>query len=189
LNRPGKTAPVFSCLRGGAVGHPGQITGHSMQLFVTYGYTGEIHSKSFLRILLSVSDVVFVLAVPTPRNWHMVSRELMERLRPDAILTLVSRAHLVDFDAMTELVSNGRFRAAIDVFPREPLEGDHLGRTAPGTVLSAHRAGAIPEALQEIGRMVVDDLEALLAGESPARMQYATPEMIAGIRGSAQADS
>ncbi len=45
-------------------------------------------------------------------------------------------------------------------------------------MLSAHRAGAIPEALLEIGRMVVDDLEALFEGREPTRMQYAHPEMI-----------
>ena len=136
--------------------------------------------------LFSTSDLVFVLAVPTPQNRHLVSRELLERLRPEAILTLVSRAHLVDFDALTDLVSQRRFRAAIDVFPREPLEKDHPIRRAPGTVLSAHRAGAIPEALLDIGRMVVDDLEVLLAGEPPSRMQYATPKLIARFRSEAE---
>jgi phosphoglycerate dehydrogenase-like enzyme len=51
-------------------------------------------------------------------------------------------------------------------------------------ILSAHRAGAVPEALLEIGRMVVDDLELLLAGRSPQRMQCATPDTVArlGVR-------
>lgn len=133
--------------------------------------------------LFDRSDVVFVLAVPTPENRGMVSRELMERLGPHDILAVISRAHLVDFDAMTDLLHERRFRAAIDVFPTEPMPVDHPIRSAPGVVLSAHRAGAIPEALLEIGRMVVDDLADLAAGNPPHRMQYATPEMIERLLG------
>jgi phosphoglycerate dehydrogenase-like enzyme len=131
-----------------------------------------------LPTLFDESDLVYVLAVPTPDNHHLVSRSLMERLQPHDILTVISRAHLVDFEAMTDLVLKGRFRASIDVFPTEPLDVDHRIRRAEGVVLSAHRAGAIPEALLEIGRMVVDDLESLLVGEEPRRMQYATPDLI-----------
>jgi len=136
-----------------------------------------------LQALFSESDIIFVLAVPTAENAGLVSRELMEMLTPEKILVVVSRAHLVDFDAMTELVLAGRFRVATDVFPQEPLEAGHPLRRAKGAVLSAHKAGAIPEALLEIGRMVVDDLELLLAGETPTRMQYATREMLAALRG------
>lgn len=131
-----------------------------------------------LETLFGRSDIVYVLAVPTPDNRHLVSRPLMEQLGPRDVLAVISRAHLVDFDAMTRLVLDGRFRAAVDVFPEEPLDPGHPIRRATGAVLSAHRAGAIPEALLEIGRMVVDDLDALLDGRQPTRMQYAHPEMI-----------
>ena len=132
--------------------------------------------------LFEGSDVVFVLAVPTPENYQLVSRELMEMLGSTDILAMISRGHLVDFEAMADLVLDGRFRLAIDVYPEEPLDRDHRIRTAPNAVFSAHRAGAIPEALQEIGRMVVDDLESVLAGNEPTRLQYATPEMITRLR-------
>ena len=131
-----------------------------------------------LEELFDRSDVVYVLAVPAPDNHHLVSRALMERLGPSDVLAVISRAHLVDFDAMTELVLAGRFRAAIDVFPAEPFDPNHPIRRAEGAVLSAHRAGALPEALHEIGRMVVDDLGAVLAGRTPTRMQDATPQLI-----------
>ena len=105
----------------------------------------------------------------------------MDLLEPHNVLAVISRAHLIDFEAMTDLVLDGRFRVAIDVFPTEPFDPDHRIRRANGAVFSAHRAGAIPEALLEIGRMVVDDLEALLSGREPHRMQYATPELILRI--------
>ena len=73
------------------------------------------------------------------------------RIQPGAVLVLISRAHVVDFDALTELVLAGRFKAAIDVFPVEPLPLDHPIRRAPNAVLSGHRAGSVPEGLREIG--------------------------------------
>ena len=132
-----------------------------------------------LRRLLETSRVIFVLATPTSENRALLSRELLELVRPDAVLVLVSRAHVVDFDALTELVLEGRFRAAIDVFPAEPLGPEHPIRTAPGAILSPHRAGLVQEALWEIGSRVVDDLEAIVNGLPPRRLQAGEPELAA----------
>jgi len=63
------------------------------------------------------------------------------------------------------------------VFPAEPLPLDHPIRKAPGAVLSAHRAGSVTEGLWEIGRMVVDDLEAIARGLPPQRLQVVQPEL------------
>jgi phosphoglycerate dehydrogenase-like enzyme len=130
-----------------------------------------------LEHLLESSRVVFVLATPTRENEALLSRALLELVRPDAVVVLVSRAHVVDFDALAELVLAGRFRAAIDVYPQEPFDAAHPIRTAPGAVLSPHRAGLVQDALWELGRMVVDDLEAIARGLPPRRMQAAEPEL------------
>jgi phosphoglycerate dehydrogenase-like enzyme len=127
--------------------------------------------------LLESSRVVFVLAAPTTENAALLSRELLELLQPGTVLVLVSRAHVVDFEALTELVLAGRFRAAIDVFPSEPLDPGHPIRTASHAVLSPHRAGLVQEALWEIGRLVVDDLDAIVNGLPPRRLQAAEPEL------------
>lgn len=138
----------------------------------------EGYTPSSLEELLSCCRFVFVLAVPSPENRALLDRSRLELLQPGSVLVLMSRAHLVDFDSLTDLVLAGRFRAAIDVFPNEPLPPDHPIRRAPGTVLSAHRAGSVPDGLREIGRAIVDDLEAILAGLPPRRMQQAQPELI-----------
>jgi len=130
-----------------------------------------------LQGLLATSRVIFVLATPTSENRALLSRDLLEVVRPDAVLVLVSRAHVVDFEALTDLVLEGRFRVAIDVYPTEPLGPKHPIRTAPGAILSPHRAGLVQEALWEIGSRVVDDLEAIVNGLPPRRMQAADPEL------------
>jgi phosphoglycerate dehydrogenase-like enzyme len=132
-----------------------------------------------LRQLMATARVIFVLATPTSENQALLSRELLELVSPDAVLVLASRAHVVDFDALTELVLAGRFRAAIDVYPSEPLDAAHPLRGAPGAVLSPHRAGLTRESLLEIGARVVDDLESLVGGLPPRRLQAAEPELAA----------
>lgn len=128
--------------------------------------------------LLRTCDVIFVLAIPTSENRALLSREKLELIRPDAVLILVSRSHLVDFDALTELVMAGRFRATIDVYPKEPPPKDHPIRQAENAILTCHMAGAIRPALCDIGRMVADDVEAIAAGIPPGSLQLAQPELI-----------
>jgi phosphoglycerate dehydrogenase-like enzyme len=82
-----------------------------------------------LEVLFDRAEVVYVLAVPSPENRGIESRELMERLDPTDVLVVMSRAHLIEFEALAELVLQGRFRAAIDVFPTEPpIAPDPAGR-------------------------------------------------------------
>ncbi len=130
-----------------------------------------------LETLMSSSKFIFVMAVPSQENRAMISRELLERVRQDAIIILASRAHVIDFEAATELVLAGRFKLATDVFPVEPLPADHPIRGAENAILSAHRAGSVPQGMVELGEMVVDDLEAIVRGLPPRRLQMAEPEL------------
>lgn len=131
-----------------------------------------------LRTLLSTSDVTFVLAIPSEENRGLLDEDHLKMIPHGAVLALISRAHLVDFDALTRLVLDERFKAAIDVFPTEPLAPDHPIRTAPGAILSAHRAGSVPGELKRIGRMVADDVEAIALEIPPREMLGAEPEYI-----------
>jgi phosphoglycerate dehydrogenase-like enzyme len=131
-----------------------------------------------LDTLMSTSRFIFVLAVPTESNRAMLDRDVLSRIPSDSIFILLSRSHVVDFDALTKMVLEGRFRAAIDVYPQEPLPIDHPIRTSTNIILSSHRAGAIGEALRNIGRIVTRDMEAILNRLEPQEMKVAQPEYI-----------
>ena len=62
------------------------------------------------------------------------------------------------------------------------MRPDHRVRRTPNTILSAHRAGGLAETYHEIGRMVVDDLESILRGHGPQRMQPAVLEHVTRLR-------
>jgi len=136
-----------------------------------------MHPASLDEVLYS-SQFVFVLAAVTDTNSHLIGAEQLNRLQPGARLVLVSRAAVVDYEALVEQVARGRFLAGVDVWPEEPLPPDHPARSLGGLVLSPHRAGGIPQAFMKIGEMVCDDLELVAAGLPPVRMQLAAPELV-----------
>lgn len=127
---------------------------------------------------LALPRVIFVLAGVTDENRGFLSRERLETIRPDAALLLLSRAGVVDFDALLDLVAAGRFRAATDVFPVEPAPADSRARTVEGLLLSPHRAGSSPATFATIGEMVIDDVGLILAGLPPQRLQQARRETV-----------
>jgi len=101
----------------------------------------------------------------------------------------MSRAGVVDFDALTAAAPSGHLRVATDVFPDEPFSKDHPIRDLPNVLLSAHRAGGMAEAFLEIGSMVVSDLELLLRGLPPTSCKIAQPETVSRFRGKPVATS
>ena len=97
-------------------------------------------------------------------------------------LILVSRAAVMDFDALLARLRDGRFMAAVDVWPEEPMPAESPFRSIDGLVFSGHRAGGIPQAFFAIGDMVLDDLAQIEHGLPPARMQIAARELVGRYR-------
>lgn len=144
---------------------------------------------------LSRSRIVVVLAAATHDNAHFIGADELGRMPPGSKLVLLSRADVVDFEALRAATESGRIEAAIDVFPDEPVPPDHPIRRAPGILLSSHRAGGLDSALKLIGEMAVDDLALVLRGLPPVRLQAAQPETVgrqrsrAGLGAAAERDT
>lgn len=135
-----------------------------------------------LDAVLSENRVVFVVASVTSDNAHLLDAPALARMQDGAMLVLLSRAALADFDALTAEAQSGRLRIATDVFPIEPLPQDDPLRTVPNMLFSAHRAGALTSALQEIGNRVLDDLGLIARGLPPVACRRAERETVARLR-------
>jgi phosphoglycerate dehydrogenase-like enzyme len=132
--------------------------------------------------LFTRSRVVFILSPVTTENVGSIGAACFDAMAPGSVVVLVSRAAVVDWPALLAAAARGHIRAAIDVFPEEPIPAGEPARTTPGTILSAHRAGNVPEIWLQVGEMVADDLEALAAGREPERMQRADPLTVDRLR-------
>jgi len=138
-----------------------------------------------LEEVLSTSDAVFVFASVTSENQGFLGERELALIRPGGVFVLMSRAGVVDFEALTAAAGSGRLKVATDVFPEEPFAKDHPIRDLPNVVLSAHRSGGIQEAFYEIGRMVLADVELLVRGLPPITCRVAQPETVSRFRSKA----
>lgn len=135
-----------------------------------------------LPTVMSESDFVFVVAAVTSENRAFLGEKGFSSMRQGAAFILLSRADVVDFDALLKAVESGHIVAASDVWPEEPLPAAHPVRRMPGFVRSAHRAGALDVAFKRMGEMVLDDMEFMDKGLPPVRLRRAERETVARMR-------
>jgi phosphoglycerate dehydrogenase-like enzyme len=132
--------------------------------------------------VLMSSDLIFVVAGVTTENGGFLGADEFAKMRRGTSFVLLSRAGVVDFDALMAAVSTGRIRAASDVYPEEPLAFDHPVRKLENFILSAHRAGALESAFKDMGRMVLEDLQLMSRGLPPSAMRRAERETVQRFR-------
>ncbi|MBD9374213.1 hydroxyacid dehydrogenase [Rhizobium sp. ARZ01] len=135
-----------------------------------------------LDTVLSESNFVFVVAAVTSENKGFLGTEAFARMRKGAAFILLSRADVVDFDALIAAVESGRIVAASDVYPQEPLAADHPVRRLKGFIRSAHRAGALDSAFKKMGEMVLEDMDLMDRGLPPMRCKRAERETVSRMR-------
>ena len=141
---------------------------------------GNAHNVELCSVgsLVQTSRAIFINAVPTAENYQLVNKELLSQMADNTLIILLSRAHLVDFDAIIDELEKGRFCFACDVFPDEPLPAQNRLRRLPNVILSPHRAAAVHKGRHLIGDMVVDDLLAIAQGRTERHLVQSDPEQI-----------
>jgi D-3-phosphoglycerate dehydrogenase len=113
------------------------------------------------------------LHLPLARETRgVISREVLEALRPGALLVNTARAELVDQDALLELAAAGRLRVGTDVFAGEPEKGqagfDSALAKLPGVYGTHHIGASTAQAQDAIARETVRIVEAFVrAGQVP----------------------
>ncbi len=128
--------------------------------------------------VLGLSRTIFVVASITSESTHLLDQTALAKMQDGAMLILLSRAAVADFDALATEAGSGRLRVATDVFPEEPVAPDDPIRSVPGVLFSAHRAGALTSALTDIGALVLEDLALIAKGLPPVACRRAERETV-----------
>jgi phosphoglycerate dehydrogenase-like enzyme len=136
-----------------------------------------------LETLMEGSRCLFITAAPTRDNRHLIDGPLLAKLPHNASVVLISRAHLVDFEALLSAADSGRIKAAIDVFPDEPVPAGHPMRQCRNIVFSPHRAAAIERGRQLIGDFLTKDLKLVLSGKTPRYFNRAANLDVSALAG------
>ncbi|QHQ35512.1 hydroxyacid dehydrogenase [Algicella marina] len=139
-------------------------------------------SPADLGEVLAESDFIFVVSSVTSENRGFLGSEEFASMRQGSVFILLSRADVVDFEALLDAVAAKQIVAASDVYPEEPMPLDHRVRTLDGFLRSAHRAGALDTAFREMGDMVLEDMALMDRGLPPVRCKRAERETARRMR-------
>mmetsp|Transcript_3377 Transcript_3377/g.7753 ORF Transcript_3377/g.7753 Transcript_3377/m.7753 type:complete len:378 (-) Transcript_3377:81-1214(-) len=121
-----------------------------------------------LATLFLHADVLVVAVALTNETRGLVSAKLLKLLRPDSIFINCARGAIVDQEALTKMLGEGRFRAGLDVYEVEPLPVEHPLRSIPEShlVTVPHLAYKCEESLRRRQDITLANILAFLA-DSP----------------------
>ena len=128
----------------------------------------EVHGLEDLDRLLPRADVVALSLPGNASTYHVLNRERIGLLKPNAIVLNVGRGTAIDTDALSDALYAGKITgAALDVTDPEPLPADHPLWSAPGALITPHISGgySLPETLAQICDIFAENLERFRKGE------------------------
>lgn len=131
-----------------------------------------------LPVLLEKSDIISLHVPLLPETFHMIDDHAFERMKTGVFLVNTSRGKIIDTAALIKALKSGRVRGvALDTYEEEEgiffedlsdqiLLDDELSRllTFPNVLITAHQGFFTHEALSEIARISVGNIQALAVG-------------------------
>lgn len=102
----------------------------------------------------------------TPATDKIVSRDLIDRMKPGARFYNVGRGGTVDQDALIDALQRGHLAGAgLDVTTPEPLGEDSPLWDLPNVIITSHTAGNSPQSHERIIELTAEQLRRYQAGE------------------------
>ncbi|WP_028552751.1 D-2-hydroxyacid dehydrogenase [Paenibacillus sp. UNC451MF] len=109
--------------------------------------------ESFVREL----DYLILTLPLTPATHHVINKEIMSVMKPNASIVNVGRGQLVSEEDLVAIMEEGLLHAAVlDVFENEPLDPSHPLWSLPNVYVTPHLSGQ--SNFEEVGRFFVDNL-------------------------------
>jgi len=121
--------------------------------------------------VLDHADIVVVAIELNHATQGLIGRAELQRMRPDAILVNMSRAAVVQQDALYEhLQSHPQFRAGLDVWWQEPMHGGafevaHPFFSLPNLIGSPHNSPMVPGIMTDLIEAASANIARFLRGE------------------------
>jgi len=115
--------------------------------------------------IFETADVVSLHCPLTKETERIVNRERISLMKSTAFLINTGRGGLVDEQALTEALNNGRIAgAAVDVLSTEPPQPSNPLLTAKNCIITPHIGWATKSARERLMKIVVNNIRAFLNG-------------------------
>lgn len=114
------------------------------------------------------ADIISLHTPLTAKTRHLVDRQSLAAMKPDAILLNTSRGPVVDTDALVDSLNQGHLAGVgLDVTDPEPLPPEHPLYQFDRVTIVPHIASATTVTRHRMAEIAVDNLLAVLDGTSP----------------------
>ncbi|GGE73740.1 D-2-hydroxyacid dehydrogenase [Massilia psychrophila] len=155
----------------GALGHKVAQLGRAFGMHVCVASRSPVAEPDVTNMaldeLLRTCDVVSLHLPLNDQTRNMIGAPELALMKPTALLINTARGGLVDEAALAQALRQGTIGGAgFDVLSREPPAPDNplLGVRQPNFMLTPHVAWASAGAMQTLADMLVDNVEAFVAG-------------------------
>jgi D-3-phosphoglycerate dehydrogenase len=124
-----------------------------------------------LQDLFARSDAIAVCCALTDETRGMVSRELIGRMKPSAVLVNVSRGAVIETAALIDALRSQKIGGAVlDVFDVQPLPADDALFDCPNLLLTPHTAGITATSGRAMAVGSAEEMLRILRGETPLNL-------------------
>lgn len=118
--------------------------------------------------LLARADYVSLHVFASAENTALINADTLALMKPSAALINLARGEIVDLDALAAALENGQLGgAAIDAYTQEPPDISHPIFRQANAIFTPHSGADTLEALENVGLMVIESIDAVLADETP----------------------
>jgi D-3-phosphoglycerate dehydrogenase / 2-oxoglutarate reductase len=123
-----------------------------------------------LERVMAESDILSVHVLLNRDTRHLINRERLALMKPDAMLVNTSRGPIVDELALIDALSAGRLAGAgLDVFEVEPVRADNPLLAMPNVILTSHIASYSEEGDVAHHQRTLQILGQVIGGSLPER--------------------
>jgi D-3-phosphoglycerate dehydrogenase len=104
-----------------------------------------------LKTLLQKSDFISINCTLNSTSWHLINKEPLGFMKPDAVLINTARGPIIDETALIAALQNRKLAgAALDVFEVEPLPENSPLKKMENVLLAPHNSNSSPSAWERV---------------------------------------
>ena len=115
--------------------------------------------------ILSACDIVSLHCPLTPATHHLINRQMLQQMKPSAILINTGRGPLVDDQAVADALAEGKLAAfCADVLTEEPPKATNPLLKQPNAYITPHIAWASTEARVRLLAVAISNVRSFVTG-------------------------
>jgi phosphoglycerate dehydrogenase-like enzyme len=131
----------------------------------------RLETFELLDRLLAESDVVSLHLPMVPETVDFMNGARLARMKPGALLINISRAPMVEKQALTQALRSGQLGGAgLDIFWTEPAPPDDPLLAMPNVIVTPHIAGDTQEVENRLAELTAENVRRIARGEPPRYM-------------------